>query len=247
VEIKIRPYSVELCSPEELVRMHVQVSIGSKVSDGLIYKDPGFVSFLKKQVLDSPDEHIFLLLNDRHPIGFCRLRLINDALHLNNIYIKDEFQGQGFGKVFLYKSINESLKRKPVNHLSLDVFLSNAAAYNWYLKIGMEVIKSSFWYSVVASGGSESAVNADVEYSHDSNGFMAVYHNQTRIGSLLNGNLILTSPDAIRFFDLDMLKGAFLKYNQKLENQKDYSFNQLEISVTMRGEMHKVLNALKQQ
>lgn len=238
-------YSSEYCSLDELVSMHILISSGTKISDFLIYKDPNFGYFLKEFVLKSAKEHVYLLINEEKTIGFCRLRVLHDTLFLNNIFIKDEFRGKGFGKDFLVGSIRNSLDHHKVEFLSLDVFLSNTIAYQWYVKIGMETIGEKHWCRLHPE--KEFSINDGIElaYKPDCHGFMAAYVDKLKVGSFINNHLVVSNLHSLSYFGSKDLSGAFIKTSGEVNKTYNCLFEELEISCTMKGELTQVLPYLE--
>ncbi len=78
-----------------------------------------------------------LFLIDGKIIGFAEFKIIEDEADLQMIVLKKEYQGKGYGKLFLSKFLKE-LKEKGIEYVYLEVSEKNKNAFNLYKKLGFK-------------------------------------------------------------------------------------------------------------
>ena len=97
---------------------------------------------LTKELIDPNSEFYFLFFNDKL-IGYLKLNeneaqtenMQKHCYELERIYLIEKFQGKGFGKILIKKSI-EVAKEKNKKELWLGVWEENPAAIGFYSKMG---------------------------------------------------------------------------------------------------------------
>ena len=85
--------------------------------------------------LENRFSYNFILKNLNNIIGFTNFWALFEVIELNNIALKEECRGKGFGSKFL-EFIIESSKVLNAKRIFLEVSNNNLAAYNLYRKTG---------------------------------------------------------------------------------------------------------------
>lgn len=101
-------------------------------------------SQLTRELLDS-NTVFYLLLSGKDLMGYLKLneksaqteKMQDHCYELERIYLKEEFQGKGFGETLIKKSI-EVAQAKNKKELWLGVWKKNPAAIDFYKKMGFE-------------------------------------------------------------------------------------------------------------
>jgi ribosomal-protein-alanine N-acetyltransferase len=70
--------------------------------------------------------------------GFCSFWLVLDEIHVNNLAIRHEYQGQGLGAALLTEVLQAGASRG-AERATLEVRRSNAPARRLYERLGFEV------------------------------------------------------------------------------------------------------------
>jgi ribosomal-protein-alanine N-acetyltransferase len=76
-------------------------------------------------------------MNDRIA-GFCSFWLVLDEIHINNLAVRHEYQGQGLGPALLTHVLQAGASRG-AERATLEVRPSNAPARRLYERLGFEV------------------------------------------------------------------------------------------------------------
>jgi ribosomal-protein-alanine N-acetyltransferase len=71
-------------------------------------------------------------------VAFCSFWLVLDELHINNLAVRQEFQGRGVGTALL-QHVLESGARRGADRATLEVRRSNTPARRLYERLGFEV------------------------------------------------------------------------------------------------------------
>jgi ribosomal-protein-alanine N-acetyltransferase len=89
--------------------------------------------------LQNPDvSFLYVLRIDQRIAGFCSFWLVLDEIHINNLAIRHEYQGQGLGTVLLQEVLQAGATRG-AERATLEVRRSNAPARRLYERLGFEV------------------------------------------------------------------------------------------------------------
>jgi ribosomal-protein-alanine N-acetyltransferase len=90
--------------------------------------------------LQNPDVSFLYVLRvpEKGIVAFCSFWLVLDEVHINNLAVLREFQGQGLGTAILEHAIEAAAKRG-ANRATLEVRRSNAPARRLYERLGFEV------------------------------------------------------------------------------------------------------------
>jgi [ribosomal protein S18]-alanine N-acetyltransferase len=98
--------------------------------------------------LQRPDVcFIFALRTAEHPVAaFCAFWKVVDQIHINNLAVRPELRGRGFGALLLERVLEEAA-RLGAPHATLEVRRSNAAARRLYQRAGFEVagVRTSYY------------------------------------------------------------------------------------------------------
>ena len=89
--------------------------------------------------LQNPDvSFLYVLRMDNRMAGFCSFWLVLDEIHINNLAIRREYQGQGLGTALLKETLQAGAGRG-AERATLEVRRSNAPARRLYESLGFEV------------------------------------------------------------------------------------------------------------
>lgn len=196
--LKIEPVLKELTSPVESIITNIDQLLkkhyDAEVSAYSIYKDPNYLYFFKSLINNVVDRIFYVVDADSMEfMGFAHFKIRGNTLVLNNIIIDSEYQGAKVGS-FLLKSALKQLSEE--NHhfsfFELEVFEKNVRAFNWYIRMGMDVVNYNNWYNITSYFRNDLAAGAggyDKESFtcvYDQNGFKQLMHQGLHIGTLIN-------------------------------------------------------------
>jgi ribosomal-protein-alanine N-acetyltransferase len=89
--------------------------------------------------LQNPDvSFLYVLRLDGKIAGFCSFWLVLDEIHINNLAIRQEYQGQGLGSALL-KEVLQAGAARGAERATLEVRRSNAPARRLYERLGFEI------------------------------------------------------------------------------------------------------------
>lgn len=175
---------------DQLLKKHYD----AEVSAYSIYKDPNYLYFFKSlinNVVDriyycfDPDSGVFL--------GFAHFKIKGTTLVLNNIIISGEYQGEGIGSYLLKNSLRQLAEEgNDFAFFELEVFEKNVRAFNWYIRMGMDVVNYNNWYNITSyfrndmAGSPGGYDKASFTCVYDQNGFKQLMHQGLHIGTLIN-------------------------------------------------------------
>ncbi len=126
-------------SAEELVALHRR-SFPADTVERSIFGCSGVATYLR-HLLSCPPA----VRSDRFHgaqiggklVGYSQVRDAADSLHLNQIAVDPRHRGFAVGSILVNRWIVEARSR-PSRRLTLDVELSNAAARDWYFRLGFQ-------------------------------------------------------------------------------------------------------------
>jgi [ribosomal protein S18]-alanine N-acetyltransferase len=76
--------------------------------------------------------------SDGATLGFCAYWLIFDEIHINNLAVRPEHRGRGYGTALLLFVMNEG-RRRGAQRATLEVRRSNAGAQRLYARLGFRI------------------------------------------------------------------------------------------------------------
>jgi ribosomal-protein-alanine N-acetyltransferase len=80
--------------------------------------------------------HIYVVRADEHRVaGFCAFWLVVDEVHINNVAIRPELRGRGYGTALLQRVFAEG-RRLGARRATLEVRVSNLDAQRLYSRLG---------------------------------------------------------------------------------------------------------------
>lgn len=88
--------------------------------------------------LENPDVSFLYALRLPQIAGFCSFWLVLDELHINNLAVRAEYQGRGFGTALLRHVLDVGAERGAAR-ATLEVRRSNEAAIRLYERLGFEI------------------------------------------------------------------------------------------------------------
>jgi hypothetical protein len=217
---------------------------GVKLYNHLIYFDSNFPSYLKKVIEYSQKDYFFtLMLNDKLE-GFIHFKTINDTLFFNNFCLSENYQGKGFGKMFLIKSLN-LMNLTDFKYLAKDVFMSNQPAFLWYIKLGLEVTKSTIWKQLkLENDQTNNIISDEIIFNIDENGFNSLFFQDQKIATIINNSTMLLHD--LTYINQIPLNNYVIITNQdtKLIEKEKFEIINLDRSVRMVCAMNTFLNKL---
>lgn len=213
-----------------LVELHKLISKNNKLNNHLIYFDTDFPSYFKKIVVDSTSDHIYTLVLNGTVEGFIHFKIFNDIVFLNNICLSEKYQGKGFGKIFLIKSLN-LMNLPDFNYLAKDVFMSNQPAFLWYIKLGLEVTKSTVWKQLSLINNNNDASD-EMVFKKDFNGFNSLFFNDTKIATIINNTTMLIHD--LTYINQMPLHKYILITNQDTEFLENGNFEIIDLDTSVR-------------
>ena len=80
--------------------------------------------------------HIYVVRTDEHRVaGFCAFWLVVDEIHINNVAIRPDLRGRGYGTALLQRVFDEA-RRLGARRATLEVRVSNLDAQRLYARLG---------------------------------------------------------------------------------------------------------------
>ncbi|WP_166783990.1 GNAT family N-acetyltransferase [Cryobacterium suzukii] len=174
-----------------LQKLHLDLARLSRVARFLIYDDAHFPDYLLS-VLGDPDHAFTRPAGSSNASGFCHLRIVDEGLFLNNIYLAPEYRRRGAGRKLLHDTI---LLLKTARHVSveLDVHESNMRALAWYRRLGFEEVDRTTWLFLGTPLAPES--QPGICLRSDDNRFSQIYSHDLHIGTRIGRRAILNGTD----------------------------------------------------
>jgi len=227
-----------------LIELHKLISKNNKLNNHLIYYDTNFPSYFEKIVGDPRCNYIFTLKLNGNIEGVIHFKIFNDIIFLNNICLSKNCQGKGFGKIFLLESLNY-LNKTDFKYFTLDVFMSNQPAYLWYIKLGLEVTKSTLWKQLSLININNNEISDNMLFKKDLNGFNSLFFKDHKIATIINNSTMLLHD--LSFINKIPLNDYILITNQDTQFLEGLSYEliDLETSLRMESQLTTVLNKLK--
>lgn len=227
-----------------LIELHKLIFKNNKLNNHLIYFDTNFPSYFKKIVADTRSNYIFTLRLNGTIEGVIHFKIFNDIIFLNNICLSENCQGRGYGKIFLFESLN-LLNKTDFKYFTLDVFTSNKRALLWYKKLGIEINKSNTWTQIFLINYQENKnLSDEMIFKKDFNGFNSLFFNDVKIATIVNNTTML-------LHDLTYIKQMPLNNYIVITNQEtdflgkgNFEIIDLDTSVRMVSPLKTFLNNL---
>ena len=243
-KIEIRRYNKVDENLDKLIELNKLISKynGVKLYNHLIYFDSNFPSYLEKVIEYSEYDYIFTLMINDNLEGFIHFKIMNNTLFFNNFCMSENYQGKGFGKMFLIKSLN-LMNLPDFNYLAKDVFMSNQPAFLWYIKLGLEVTKSTMWKKLSLINNNIDTID-EMTFKKDLNGFHSLFFNDVKIATIVNNTTMLIHD--LTYINQMPLNNYILITNQDTEflENGNFEITDLETSVRMVCSMKTFLNNL---
>jgi ribosomal protein S18 acetylase RimI-like enzyme len=190
-KIEIVRYNKIDADLDKLIDLHKSISENNKLNSHLIYYDTNFKSYFEKIIIEPDFNYIFKLNVNNSLAGFIHFKLLKNTIFLNNICLEKKYQGKGFAKYFLLKSLN-LLNKNDLHYFSLDVFISNQSAFLWYTKLGLEVTKSFAWKRILANKNYiDKEPLEEMIFKKDSNGFNSLFFKDSKVATIINNSTML--------------------------------------------------------
>lgn len=98
------------------------------------WSEQGFLSFLR-----SKDTLYLTVRSSKELIGYCGLLQSFDEADITNVAVMERYRGQGIGRAMLTE-LMERGKRRGIERYTLEVRISNEAAYRLYCSLGFESV-----------------------------------------------------------------------------------------------------------
>lgn len=205
---------------------------GVKLYNHLIYFDSNFPSYIEKVIENSEYDYFFTLMINDNLESFIHFKVINDTLFFNNFCMSENYQGKGFGKMFLIKSLN-MMNLKDFNYLAKDVFMSNQPAFLWYIKLGLEVTKSTKWKQLsLINKNKNNKLSDKMIFKKDLNGFDSLFFNDLKIATIVNNTTMLLHD--LTYIKQMPLNNYILITNQDTEFLENGNFEIIDLDTSVR-------------
>lgn len=196
--LNIAPVLRELTSPEDSIIVNIDQLLkkqyDAEVSAYSIYKDPNYLYFFKS-LINNVVDRIFYCEDAEtgNFLGFAHYKIKGNILVLNNIIIDGEYQGANVGSFLLKNSLKQLADEKNnFSYFELEVFEKNIRAFNWYIRMGMDVVNYNNWYNITSyfrndlAGSPGGYDKESFTCVYDQNGFKQLMHQGLQIGTLIN-------------------------------------------------------------
>ncbi|MGK0413259.1 MAG: hypothetical protein ACJA1B_001461 [Polaribacter sp.] len=233
-KIEILRYNKVDDNLDKLIELNKLISKynGVKLYNHLIYFDSNFPSYIKKVIEHSESDYIFTLLLNDNLEGFIHFKIINDTLFFNNFCMSENYQGKGFGKMFLIKSLN-LMNLADFKYLAKDVFMSNQPAFLWYIKLGLEVTKSTMWKQLLLiNRPKNNKLSDEMIFKKDLNGFNSLFFKENKIATIVNNSTMLLHD--LTSINQMPLNNYILITNQDTESLEKGNFKIIDLDSTVR-------------
>jgi len=136
----------------------IRNSFDKDILSALLYGCKGISSYIKEQILvpNNLSDTKYFVAEDAGSISGCiELRLMKDAIFLNYICTSQQKREKGLGNKMLYHAI-EHVKTRAHSKMSLDVFINNSVARQWYENLGFsEEYRIDWWKIPVVVKGND--------------------------------------------------------------------------------------------
>jgi hypothetical protein len=196
--LNIEPALGEIISPEDSIIINIDQLLkkhyDAEVSAYSIYKDPNYLYFFKS-LINNVVDRIFYCVDAEtgNFLGFAHYKIKGNILLLNNIIIDGEYQGAKVGSFLLKNSLKQLAEEKnDFSYFELEVFEKNVRAFNWYIRMGMDVVNYNNWYNITSyfrndlAGSPGGYDKESFTCVYDQNGFKQLMHQGLQIGTLIN-------------------------------------------------------------
>ncbi|HEY1025857.1 MAG TPA: GNAT family N-acetyltransferase [Sphingobacteriaceae bacterium] len=197
--LNVDPILKELTSSDEMIINSIHELLkkhyDTEISSYAIYKDPNYLYFFKTLISNVLDHIFYCVDSDTQAfLGFAHFKEKNNSLYLNNIIVDSEYQSSHVGSFLLFNSLKQLTSDNDYSYFELDVFEKNTRAFNWYIRLGMDIVDYSNWYNITSyfrsdNKGFASPGGYDRESFtcvYDQNGFKQLMQNGLQIGTLIN-------------------------------------------------------------
>jgi ribosomal protein S18 acetylase RimI-like enzyme len=214
-----------------LIELHKLISKNNMLNNHLIYFDTNFPSYLEKVIEYSENDYIFTLMINDNLEGFLHFKIFNDIIFLNNICLSENYQGKGFGKIFLFESLN-LFNKTDFKYFTLDVFMSNQPAFLWYIKLGLEVTKSNIWKRLLPINRNNNKLSDKMIFNKDINGFNSLFFNDVKIATIVKNTTMLLHD--LTYIKQMPLNNYILITNQDTEFLENGNFEIIDLDTSVR-------------
>jgi tRNA threonylcarbamoyl adenosine modification protein YeaZ/ribosomal-protein-alanine acetyltransferase len=102
------------------------------------FSNPWTLAMYQRELQNPDVSFLYVLRLDNRIVGFCSFWLVLDEVHINNLAIRPEYQGQGLGTVLL-KEVLQVGSNRGAERATLEVRRSNTPARRLYENLGFEV------------------------------------------------------------------------------------------------------------
>lgn len=235
-KIEIRRYNKVDENLDKLIELNKLISKynGVKLYNHLIYFDSNFPSYLEKVIEYSENDYIFTLMINDNLEGFIHFKVINETLFFNNFCMSENYQGKGFGKMFLIKCLN-LMNLVDFKYLAKDVFMSNQPAFLWYIKLGLEVTKSTIWKQLLPinrNNNNNNKLSDKMIFNKDLNGFNSLFFNDVKIATIVKNTTMLLHD--LTYIKQMPLNNYILITNQDTEFLENGNFEIIDLDTSVR-------------
>lgn len=100
----------------------------------------GNKSLNERTLFENPFIH-YIVLEEEETIGFLSYTHIYERCELEYIYVKDEYQNNGYAQILMDAFIEQAIKNK-IESITLEVGVNNKKALSLYKKYKFEIIST---------------------------------------------------------------------------------------------------------
>lgn len=224
---------------DKLVLMHQKISMDNNLKGLMIYYDANFPQFLNKS-LTYHTEYYYGLFVDNELIGFSHFKTFEKTLFLNNLYIGESYRGEGAGRQLIAMVMSQF--EGAVDYFGLDVIRSNTKAYNWYLRIGLNVTSVKSWVKLHDEQIAVVKVSDLLINKKDDNNFDSLFFADRKVATIINNSKLILHDFAavkeVRTLGFEIYCCLTICELEALD------FKTLEFTERMVGDFGKVYNSL---
>lgn len=144
---RIRPANAS--DSDQIVGL-IRDSFDKEILSAMLYGCKGIGPYIQEQISipDDLSDTRYFVAEDADSISGCtELRLLKDTIFLNYICTSQQKREKGLGNKMLYQAI-EYVRNNAHSKMSLDVFVDNTVARQWYEKLGFRAEYRIDWWKI---------------------------------------------------------------------------------------------------
>ncbi|MGP4865185.1 GNAT family N-acetyltransferase [Psychrobacter sp. T6-5] len=135
---------------------------------GTVYYNKKLICYLDS-IFDEKEHRFYGIVEDGNLLAVIHCKETKSFLHINNIVVRNEYQGNGYGRLLMSFIIKKS-QEKNID-ISLDVDAKNIRAVSWYKDLGFKVVENNHIKVFNFEGGYESNIKIYDRHCYNKFGF----------------------------------------------------------------------------